>query len=299
MSNNHCISTTIQAQARHQAAPHRLVTRLRLLVIIGILTACGLRSHAQTAADSTVSPHITTSAYMIGFGPSRLLDTYLSSAHFRGTGFTFLATRERSREQSRWSTLLEHQAQLSTAHDQADKANELEGAYSFFIGRFYRWSLWSDRLQLQAGAMGQAHVGFVYNTVNGNNPAQARLNISLMPSATANYRFRLFDRLMAVRYELQLPLAGIMFSPNYGQSYYELFSRGDYDHNVVPTTMVCAPDFRQQLSLDVNLSRRLTLRIGYLGDYRQASVNRLKTHTYSHRLMIGIVKRFKIISYRP
>ncbi|NPD92913.1 DUF3316 domain-containing protein [Xylanibacter muris] len=245
------------------------------------------------------SGKIITTSYSIGIGTTEILDTYLSQEHFSGTGITFLATSDRIRPGRKWSTTVQHQANLSATHDRADNFDELEGSYNFFWGRMRNWYLCDSHLRLQAGATGNTGIGFIYNISGGNNPAQARFHIDVRPAASAAYRFDIGRCRITAGYSFDMALAGLMFSPNYGQSYYEIFSRGDYDRNIVPTTAVSMPYFRQQLTVDINVGRKLSLRAGYLGDYQQSHVNSLKQHIYSHRFMIGFIKRFRITGYRP
>ena len=263
---------------------------LWLLAFSLLLLALPANSQELTAN----SQKIITRSSMLGFGRTNILDTYLSAEHFKGNGISFVTTIERQRPEKRWSTLMEHEANLSTTKDRANTQKELEGAYNFYWGQLYSWQLLDNSLKLQAGGLVNASLGVIYNTSNGNNPAQARVHLNVMPTGVATYKFNLWNKPFTVRYEVSLPLCGIMFSPNYGQSYYEIFSLGNYDHNVVPTTFVSAPEWRQMLTLDVHLWKSAALRIGYLGNMQQAKVNNLRQHVYTHRLLIGFTKRFSI-----
>jgi hypothetical protein len=52
------------------------------------------------------------------------------------------------------------------------------------------------------------------------------------------------------------------------------------------------------LTLDFRLLKT-TFRLGYMGDFQQSRVNDLKTHVYTHAVVIGVVKHFKILNIRP
>ena len=235
--------------------------------------------------------HAQTSTHMVGIGPTKLLDTYLTPEKFSGTGFTYLYIKDYAPADSlrHWTTTIEHELDFSSTKDRSGNANDLEGTYNLYWGRYYNVRP-IQNLRLQLGAAANANLGFVYNMTSSNNPAQARTAINIMPSAKAAYDFSIARQPFTVSYGLMLPLVGVMFSPNYGQSYYEIFAKGNYDHNIVPTTFISAPTFRQMASIDWHFSARWALRLAYLGNYQQAQVNNLKQHTYTHRVMLGITR---------
>lgn len=232
-----------------------------------------------------------TSTHMFGIGSTHLLDTYLTPEKFSGTGFTFLYIRDNTPNDTikKWSTTIEHEFNFSSTKDRSGNANNLEGTYNLYWARYFNISPISN-LRLQVGAAANANVGFIYNMTSSNNPAQARAAINIMPSATATYDFNIYSQRFTAHYEFYLPLAGVMFSPNFGQSYYEIFSQGNYDHNIVPTTFISVPNFRNLLSIDWHYGHRWSLRLAYLGNYQQSQVNNLKQHVYTNRILIGFTR---------
>lgn len=260
-----------------------------------------LRQETEATAQvdfPVTDTRLTHNVRMAGAGSANILDTYLSPEKYRGTEVRYLSHTTRPTRCKGFTQILMHQGDVSLTHNRADNNNEIAGMYNFQYAWRYNWDFLGKRLHVEAGAGIDLNLGFIYNTRNTNNPAQAKASLNIAPSAAAVYNFSIRQRPFAVRYELAVPLAGVMFSPNYGQSYYEIFNEGNYDHNAVATGIASAPSLRQMVSLDFPLGHTW-FRVGYLGDYQQAKVNNLKYHSYSHMLMIGIVRHFSVKKYRP
>lgn len=236
---------------------------------------------------------------MFGVGYRNMLDTYLSPQTYTGIEGRML------REHSRLTHLLDGrvsvqnvlQGNMAYCKSPTGDGKDLAGQVDWSISWQHRWNVLPS-LTLWAGPGAAAHGGFVYNTRNGNNPAQARVSADIHCVATALWNFRIGTCPVALRYRAELPLIGLMFSPNYGQSYYEIFSLGHYDHNVCLTHPFEAFDLDQMISIDVPVGTH-TLRAGYLCSIRQSHVNHLKTHDWSHLLMVGYVKHFYLIKNAP
>ena len=253
---------------------------------------------------------LKTNALMVGAGYTNILDTYLSPEKYRGADLRFLSHTRREKDSTQWINQFQHEGNIAYADNRSGNGGIMAGGYTFRYSLLRKWTvgLWRHPLRLLAGGTAAANVGFIYNTRNGNNPANARLSLHIEPTVGFDYpighpshtRGIAFTPGTCARfpvilhYEASAPLFGVMFSPNYGQSYYELFTRGNYDHNCVPTTFGSTPSLRQMLTIDFSLAR-VTWRVGYLGTIEQSRVNSLKTHIYTHSLMIGIVKRFRTV----
>lgn len=255
----------------------------------------GINGAGLELPDSTDPTAFRTHATMFGIGYRNMLDTYLSPQTYTGVETRML------REHSRLTRLLDGrvrvqnilQGHMAYCKSPTEDGKDLAGQADWSVSWQYGWRILPS-LTIWAGPGAAVHGGFVYNTRNGNNPAQARLSADIGCVGTALWNFRIGRKPVSLRYRAELPLLGLMFSPNYGQSYYEIFSLGHYDHNVCLTNPFEAFDLDQMISMDIPLGSH-TLRAGYLCSIRQSHVNHLKAHDWSHLLMVGYVKHFYLI----
>lgn len=224
----------------------------------------------------------------IAFGTVNRFDTYLSPLEYEGTDVRFISDVLRVSKGKRWDWQLTHDGGIDISHNRADNANALAGHYDFAVATMYRWNMADNKLTLRLGGMANANLGFAYNMHNSaNNPAQGYASVSIGGAGMATYKLRIGKHEFPITYQARLPLAGIMFSPAYGQSYYELFYEGNSDNNIV-FNGINTPSFRQQLSIGVNIGRGRFITFGYLGDIRQATPNNLKQHIYTNDFFIGV-----------
>ena len=261
----------------------------RTLPSIIILLLCLLQANAQK--DSVI-----TRSTLYGIGSTNLLDTYLSPMEYTGAELRFL---HENRRQSKWMDGKAYrqsifQANVSMVENKVRTGREFSFLANWNLTYHYRF-LCNNQWELLAGPILDLNGGMIYNARNSNNPVNAKAYANLGVSGMSIYRFRIKDHPFTLRYQLNIPLFGLMFSPEYGQPYYEMSLSKDFGKNICFTSLHNQPSFRQFLTLDIPI-KQTNLRVGYLCDIQQAKVNHLKSHAWSHAFMLGFVKYFQSVN---
>ncbi len=256
-----------------------------------LLCVMPLRAQLQLP-DSTRQTHFVTRTTMYGAGMANMYDTYLSPQEYKGVEVR--VSRETMR-MTRWAEgrlSLQNflQGYVNYTHNRVDNNNMLGAQVNWSYGLHYHFPL-TENFRLLAGGLTDLNGGFLYNLRNGNNPASARAYFNLDASVMAVWDVKVKRYPIRLRYQLNVPVMGVMFSPHYGQSYYEIFSLGNAAGVVKFTSLHNQPSLRQMLTADLPVGR-MKMRLAYLWDAQQSKLNDIRTHAYSHIFMVGIVKEF-------
>jgi hypothetical protein len=138
-------------------------------------------------------------------------------------------------------------------------------------------------LRLYGGGGTEALFGGIYNVRNTNNPGSLKTYVNLNLSSMVLYKLRN----LSLRWHLSTPFAGMFFSPEYGHSYYEIFTLGNDKGTVHFGSFHNQLALRSYFTVDIPF-KNLTIRTGYLWDYYATDVNELITRTNAHQFMLGL-----------
>lgn len=259
--------------------------------LIGVWAFMG----AQAQEQSLDTLHYVTRAITIGAGHNNTFETYLSPLEYTGPEIRFMHERMRRTRimggnVSGQSIL---QVQASYTENISGTADTYAGMADWTYALHYQFQV-TDGLKLLAGPYINLNAGVVYNQRNSNNPAQAKAYGGLGASGMAIYKFHIRRYPLTVRYQANVPLLGAMFSPDYGASYYEMFSLGNREGIVKFASLHNNPSVQQMLTVDFPVGK-VVMRAGYVCDIRQSKVNHLKSHVYSHDFMLGFVRHLYLL----
>ena len=230
---------------------------------------------------------------LIGVGGYRMKDEYLSDVgRYGGVGFRFMNERMRLLKTTgnRVSRQNIVNVDVSSTLNGAENANFLSAFADYSIGYHYRL-LPHPYFKVMIGGSARGMLGMVYSTRNGNNPMTLHADLDLNFSLIAIYEFQIKKHPLAIRYQAETPFVGVLFSPVYDQSYYEIFSLGNTAEIFNLNSFNNKFALRNYLTLDFPVGG-LTARVGYFAHYYNTNVHSIDRYIISHNFMLGFVKEY-------
>lgn len=270
----------------------------RLSIFIALLSLLiPAMTKAQYAINDTIrTERIVVKSAQFGISLQNNYDTYLSNYEYTGGGlhFNHESFRDARTGNYKWKYQILFNSRIGL---NAQEGNlQLSGIVGYSWSGYHPFNI-GKRLKLLAGAQIQLEGGALYNMSNGNNPVSAKLRTALAASGMAIYHFPVLKSEWIVRYQLDIPLIGVMFTPEFGQSYYEI-SLGHLGKIASFTHPINNPSWRHMLSLDIPLHAKhhsTTLRISYIADLYQSDINYIRCHMYHHAVTFGFARTiFKV-----
>ena len=260
-------------------------SKFTLSVILLLVGAFGCYAQEETKLP------LTYQSLSIGSGFSSAYDSYLSPLKYKGWNIGLMG------EQMKTSRLLNDRLSIqqlfflefADLKNPSKSTNAYMGSLEYNYGWFYRFND-IRKLQLWSGLQGDVLAGAIYNLRNTNNPANAKVNLNINLSGRAAYLFHIKRQAVQLRYQLDLPFVGALFSPEFGQSYYEI-SLGDGSQLVHFAAWHNRFAMRNLFSVEVPLNF-CTLRLSVLNWLYETQVSELNTRITSNSIYMGISRYF-------
>lgn len=243
------------------------------------------------AAQSLASHRFEERSLSIGTGITNMLDTYLSPLYYEGAHLVLMSESfsQTRAANGRWYVQSLFALHADYATPTSGSGLTVGGMADYSHTYYYKVATKGERFCFYAGPQGQLRIGGIYNLRNSNNPAQLKLGANIAASAMAKYAFTGWEIPMNIRLQADLPLLGIAFGPDYGQSYYEIFYLGQRKGCIHFTNPGNNPSLRSIATYDILLSS-CTLRFTLVNDLYQWKLGNQHYHMFTHSVMLGYVK---------
>lgn len=247
-----------------------------------LLCLCAAAAGAQTTERPVLS------AYTFEAGSSHIAETYLSPLKYSGwdiaLGYERLQAMKFSPE--RWVMQLQGRLDLQRASNPARNARMWNVALDLRWGMAHRWKLGNGWSVYGGGSTG-IDVGAFYNPRNSNNPVAAKAAWTINALGAVVWNTHLGKLPVCARYQAELPLTGIFFSPAYGELYYEIYL-GNHKNLVRGAWPGNYFGLNNLLSLDLRFGRT-TMRLGYRCNILSTKASHIVTRRIEHAAVVGIV----------
>lgn len=237
--------------------------------------------------DTLAEKRPITSTYTLEGGYAENLETYLSPLRYKGGAIAVGGNWRKAFPGAPQSMEMEMNASIGGSFTRNPAGN----ARMYGVSVSYDWGLtrcWDVAAgwRVGAGAALGTELGALYLPRNGNNPATAKADVMLSLRGRAEWTTRIGR--LPVRFAecVFLPSVGAMFSPGYGESYYEIYL-GNTSGLVHPAWWGNHFCIDNLLSAELATgSRRLT--VGYRLKVGSSWVNNLNSRQISHSIVVGV-----------
>ncbi len=220
-------------------------------------------------------------------GYASVHDSYLTPITYDGLDLGLSLEHTRWVKSRRWLWQLGVGADYNYVENPAQNndLHKLMGDLSFSMQRCWQGVI-TPRLNASVGPMAQVRAGIVYDAVNSNNPVTARAHANVGAAGMAWWSTRLGRKPVTLRYQVQLPVVGVFFAPEYDESYYEIYL-GNHRDLAHVGWWGNRLDMSHYLGAEVQLGKTM-LGIGYRTRLERWNVNNLHVHDVTHALVLGI-----------
>lgn len=267
------------------------MNKLRAIIILTLtfITAmsCYSVESSDFNSDTTAVKRPVLSTYSLEWGATSILDSYLSPLKYEGQHLGISGSWFKAMRQNPDRLIMSFEATLTAASAKSPARNSIlyEMGFNFAWTMQHRWNP-INGLQLSAGGGAMLNIGGLYLSRNSNNPASARASVDIIASGMATYNFKIGKLPVRISDRLTLPIVGAFFSPDYGETYYEIYlgNHSDLVHCGWWGNHFCIDNM---IAADLSLGN-VALRIGYHFNLKSSYVNNINTRLTSHGLVVGL-----------